>query len=324
MNLFNDSHTLSNSPEILNLPEQLEVVGLYKENSCSRVVVLCKTCKQDPELFGEGLFVTTKGHLASGRLPCGCSKAPKWNKDQQFTRVQRKLADTQYTLISVEEPYIGQYTNVTLSCPQHGTWESQITAVVNNIGCRECATVSNTTVKLEKNTPRLIKEFMSTGTFHPDTTFTRIDRRNTQGARNYWSVYCPVCDSSGECATSDLKRGNRPCKCFTNQKYAYINLIVDQSNQNFPVAIKFGITSNFKDRLYRQNLKSIYTFSNLGIWEFPSSQICKKVEMLIKNSVVCEVISEQEVKDGYTETTYTYNLDLIISIYEENGAIRVS
>lgn len=323
MNLFNNDKALSSPPEIPDLPEHIEVVGLYRGNSCNHIVVLCTTCREDPELFGEGLFVTTKAHLSSGKIPCGCSKNPKWNQSQQVIRLQRKLQKTPYSLLNISEPYAGQYTKVTLYCPEHGTWESQITTVINNIGCRGCATTATTIMKLERNTPRLINEFMSTGVFHPGTTFTRIDRRNTQGARNYWSVYCPVCDSSGECATSDLKRGNRPCKCFTNQKYAYINLILDQSNKDFPVAIKFGITSNFKDRLYRQNLKSIYKFTNLGIWEFPDSQVCKRVELLIKNSITCGVISEQEVRDGYTETTYTYNLDTIISLYEEYGGVRL-
>lgn len=324
MHLFSNDRTLSNSTEIPSLPKHLTLEGTYREKSCTYVVVLCTICKEDKELFGEGLFVATKSHLSSGKVPCGCSKNPKWNESQQVIRLSRKLAKTPYTLVSVSDPYTGQYTSLTLSCPEHGVWESQITAVINNIGCRGCATATTTIMKLEKNTPRLIKEFMATGVFHPDTTFTRIERRNTQGARNYWNVYCPICDSHGECATSDLKRGNRPCMCFTNQKYAYVNLIVDQHNDDLPVAIKFGITSNFKDRIYRQNLNSIYKFINLGIWEFSNSQTCKKVELLIKNSFDCGIVSEQEVKDGYTETTYTYNLDSIIFLYEEYGAIRIN
>lgn len=323
MHIFNDDVELMTAPLIQNLPAHIIPIGSYRNKTTTHTVVFCTVCKDDPELFGCGKFVTTKGHLSSGKLPCGCSKTPKWNKDQQIIRVNRKLEKTIWSLQDLPEPYIGQNTKLYLSCPHHGEWTSSITSVVNNIGCKGCATNATAEMKLDRNTPRLIADFLSTGVFHPETVFNRIERKNTQGARNYWNVYCPVCGSSGQCATSDLKRGNRPCKCFADQRYSYINLITDTLT-NLQIGIKFGITSNFKDRLYRQNLKSIYNLVNIGIWEFSDSQTCKKVEQTIKKLAPCGVIPEQELMDGHTETTYISNIDLIIQLYEDHGGVRIN
>ena len=37
----------------------------------------------------------------------------------------------------------------------------------------------------------------------------------------------------------------------------------------------------------------------------------------------CGVLSKEEFPDGYTETTWVYNLDKIVEIYERNGGVKI-
>lgn len=56
----------------------LTVVGWNgKYNQEKKYVLSCSICKEDPELFGEGLFLTMKGHIQRGCKPCGCAEKAK-------------------------------------------------------------------------------------------------------------------------------------------------------------------------------------------------------------------------------------------------------
>lgn len=308
-----------NSGMSFGVDGHLSILGYYREGKYNKkYVVECSICKLDPELFKLGRFITSLGHLRSGKLPCGCSSVPKWTKDQQVIRVNR-IIQPKGCYLSAMNVYEGQYTKVTVCCKIHGCWETSIAGIINNnFYCKEC-NQDNILGGMKKPDHVMIKSFMNTGVFHKDTKFERSSRKTSQGARNYWKVYCPVCDSKGEATSSDLRRGYRPCNCYKNPKFSYINLVKDGDNI---IAIKFGITSNFKDRLFRQNLKSVYKIENYGIWEFPSKDLCYRSELEIKQKLLCGILSRQEMLDGFTETTFSYNLEKIIEIFESFGGIR--
>lgn len=120
--------------------------------------------------------------------------------------------------------------------------------------------------------------------------------------------------------SSNIKLGYRLCACERpRQRFAYINIISDQENI---LAIKYGIATNPEDRLKKQACKSIYSLRNFGVWEFPDYQSCRNAETFCKRNFP-QSLDREEMPDGFSETTYPYNIDKIINIYESHGGHRV-
>jgi len=167
----------------------------------------------------------------------------------------------------------------------------------------------------------MITSFFASGAFHPDTKFWRSERRNSKGYSAYWHVACPVCAQLGESLTGDLQLGQRPCGCSKQrQQEAYINWVVDVGDT---VAIKFGIARDSKQRIKSQDRQSIYEVRQHQVYTFPDVASCKKAEQECKQTLYCGVIPKEEMSDGYTETTYVYNLDKIIQIYKKHGGVKL-
>lgn len=300
---------------------QITVLGHYQEGYKKTYIVCCSICNQDVELFNKGMFTTSRGHLKSGKLPCGCSKVPKWNTDQQFIRVLRACSAMGYELITdlSNLDYKDQSTKITVLCKLHGKRTVPISSITKLRKCRKCVDDDNS-ISNRKSDCEMIKNFMSSGAFHEDTVFFRSDRKTTQGSKNYWWVDCPVCNSSGEALSGDLKKGNQPCECIKNQRQSYINLVADG---DLPIAIKFGIAKDYKSRIPRQSKHSAYDIENLKAWHFPTKESCILAELECKQTLECGVVSRQDMPDGFSETTHVYNLDKISEIFEKHGGITI-
>lgn len=326
MNIFQDVEqpltTDNNNGSVFGESSQIKVIGYFRKGKYDkRYVVECSTCKQDPELFGKGLFVTSLQHLKLGKIPCGCSKVPKWSVEQQFIRSKRVIESLGYKLARMEN-YRDQQSKITITCQEHGEWESTVSAVINKgVYCKGCYP-DRKQLGVRKPEEEMVSSFLSSGTFHPESKFWRSSRKNSKGQMVYWYVYCPICDSTGESTSSDLQRGYRSCNCYKNPKQAYLNLVKDSDGSI--VAIKFGITSNFKDRLFRQNLRSVFSVENYGIWEFDSKSTCYNAELQLKRTVECGVLSKQEMYDGWTETTFPHNIEIVVSTFEDFGGVRLT
>ncbi|AUR94295.1 hypothetical protein NVP1193O_164 [Vibrio phage 1.193.O._10N.286.52.C6] len=71
----------------------LTVTGLIERRGKVNIFeVKCNICSSDVELLPSPI-TATKGHLTSGRIPCGCSKSPQWSPDQNAIRFKRLLAE---------------------------------------------------------------------------------------------------------------------------------------------------------------------------------------------------------------------------------------
>ena len=134
-------------------------------------------------------------------------------------------------------------------------------------------------------------------------------------------MHCHRCGEIGESFVGDLQLGCHPCACSRHQqKEAYINYIVDGS---VPIAIKFGIARDSERRVIKQNRLSIYEVKQLQVYDFPSVKACKSAERECKQKLETGIIPKVELPDGYTETTYVYNIDKIKQIYKEHGGIEI-
>ena len=133
-------------------------------------------------------------------------------------------------------------------------------------------------------------------------------------------MFCPECGEVGESPSDNLQRGHRPCACSKHrQQECYINLLVDGNNT--AVAVKFGIANNSIRRAKQQNYKTPYEILQHSIYTFPSALSCKGAERECKQELECGVVLRRDMLDGYTETTWIYNLEKIIEIYIRKGGI---
>lgn len=70
---------------------KLRVIGIHGKGNRYQTLyrVTCTECSKDPELFPEGYFISTKGNLLKGQIPCGCAKSPRWEGWQWLIRARR-------------------------------------------------------------------------------------------------------------------------------------------------------------------------------------------------------------------------------------------
>lgn len=302
---------------------QLEVVGWSEKPRTNKHYILkCGTCSQDSELFGEGYFKSLKMSLVRGQLPCGCSKTPKWSKDQYKVLCSRKAQELGYTFLGFTAEWKGGHTKTRTVCEEHGEWSTgTINRLINRCnGCPECQADALVSVRTKSNDV-MIKSFFASGSFPPDTEFWKSDRKNKSGHKIYWCTYCPECKEIAESSSSRLQKGHRPCMCSIHrQKEAYINLLFDAND--LAVAIKFGISRDSNHRIKKQNSDSAYNLKQHSVYTFMTVRSCKQAERECKKELECEVVLKRDMLDGYTETTWVYNLEKIIEIYERNGGIR--
>ena len=299
---------------------QLEVIGWSgKSKSGNKYYILkCSDCSGDSELFGEGHFRSVKGFLTGGGIPCGCSSAHKWTNKQYEILCERKSKQKNYKFMGFTGEWKGKDTKISLVCEIHGKWDSGTISsfLHSNMGCPPCGRISASSM-IRKSDEDMISSFFSSGAFHPDTKFWRSDRLNSQGAKVYWKVHCPVCSKYSETTSNELQRGCVSCDCNNQrQKECYINLIFDGCEVK---AIKFGIACNSKRRASQQNSSSVYKIKQHVVYSFSSVEDCKKAENDCKLEIECGILSKIDMPDGYTETTHYSNLDKIIEIYERNG-----
>lgn len=298
---------------------QLEVVGWSgRQSSGNKLYILkCNKCSQDSELFGEGYFRSLKGDLVRGTVPCGCTRTPRWSEDQFAILCTRKAKEISYTFLGFEGEWKGKNTKIKLSCDKHGEWSSG--TIYNLIhggnGCPGCwAEV------LTKPDDEMIASFFASGAFHPETKFWRSRRLNSRGYKPHWFMSCPECGETGESLSSNLQLGKRPCACSNmRQQESYINLVMEDNNC---IALKFGISINSKQRIKQQSLKSIYNLKQHSVYSFPSVESCKAAERGCKETLECGVVLKRDMPDGYTETTWLYNLEKVKAIYEKYGGVK--
>lgn len=312
---------------------QIEVIGWSgKERYHKIYIVTCSICSGDSELFGDGCFKSSKWNLSKGQIACGCAKNPLWNSFQISIRIHRKCAEKGYTFLG----FLGNYmtvksTRCLVNCELHGDWETCPDKIFQDRGCPACrmsklkktlSTLGNRQGRERGDDSDHIKTFVDTGGFAEGTTFTRsIERKTSQGRSTYWDVYCPECEQTASAFIGQLKEGYRACHCGpSRQREAYINFVKEAPNF---LAIKFGVANQTGVRIKQQARACIYDVENFGVWEFETKKSCLAAERECKQTLECGVLTKEEMADGYTETTWAFNLEKIIAIYEKHGGKRI-
>lgn len=305
--------------------ERLEVIGWQGRTKSGNklYVVRCSVCSKDYELFGESAFTITKGNLFRGTYPCGCSSSVKWSKDQWKVLAQRRAKELGLEFICLNEDFHGCETGITLECRVHGIWHTKTLEylICHSTGCFTCAH-ERRAISSTKPDEDMINSFISTGAFHKDSVFYRINRETQAGRKKYWAVLCPECGQYGESLSSNLQLGQRPCGCSrSRQQEAYINFVFIEGQI---VAVKFGIANNTKSRLIQQNRNNPNAYiENYRVYKFESRNQCVSAERDCKNMLPTGILNKEQLIDGWSETVDISYLDEIIKIYENNGGIEI-
>ena len=303
---------------------QLEVIGWSGKSGSKKYYILkCNKCSQDGELFGEGYFKASRYNLLKPAIPCGCSYHPQWSKDQYSTLCARKSKELGNIFIGFEGEWRGHKTKVIQSCLKHGEWGSgSITGLINGgSGCKGCQhdIIGEAHSKPDYD---MIESFHLSGSYHPYTKFWRSGRLNSNGYTGYWYYLCGKCGEKGESWSSKLQLGQLSCACnLHRQQECYINWIVDDREN--AVAIKFGIARDSKQRIKSQDRQSLYEVRQYQVYTFPSVQQCKQAERECKKELECGVVLKRDMPDGWTETTWSYNIGKVVDIYKRNGGVMV-
>lgn len=294
---------------------QLKILGYITKTRSGKVcVVKCSVCSQDPELFGDALYTIYDSNIIKGTIPCGCSAAHSWSDEQWTVRLNRVSKRSPYKFLRFEARDDGIRIG-TFLCKEHGQYTTNVRNYIDGKGCRRC---SKNNLKPD---PEMIDGFMQSGSFSEGTKFIRSDRKDSKGSKVYWKVTCSLCNVTYESSASHLKKGKQGCSCSTgNQRFSYLLQILDN---NLPIAVKFGITKSPKTRIAGQRLASVFDIEPLGYWEFENNTACRKAELECSHSLQCGVLSAQDFPDGYTETTFIYNIDAITNIFTNNGGVLV-
>lgn len=127
----------------------LEVVGIPDGTHKSRdLKVICAKCSKDTELFPEGYFISTKGNLLKGQKPCGCSKSPKWTKEQYIILTKRKVGE-RFLITGYGGEFKGDKTEVYCECLVDGhKWITTFSDILHQgSGCRLCGIESAAEIK---------------------------------------------------------------------------------------------------------------------------------------------------------------------------------
>ena len=281
-------------------------------------LVKCHLCALDPELFGEAIFKTRMAEMKNGNKPCGCSPNFRCNFEQNIVRCKR-LNNPMVTFEGYFGEYIGGQTRININCSSHGFMENAMTTShwlsCKKTQCKYCA-IEN----MRHDDGLHIADFRASGKFHKDTVFNRIANADSQK----WEGTCGGCGEYFSGLSANFKRGIKLCGCknigYLTQNLAYIILIKDNEAE---LGVKYGITSNIKNRVGHINLSTVYDCELIDLYEFETVSLCKQAEKECKLSLASGIFNSTDFRSGKTETTYCYNTDKIKEIYKSFGGFSI-
>lgn len=90
-------------------------------------------------MFGDGLFYSAKSSLVRGQTPCGCSRSPRWSKEQYEHRLRKMAVLGSHTFTGWYGEFTSRVSSVTVNCPYHGNFTLSADTYLRNGRCPNCA-----------------------------------------------------------------------------------------------------------------------------------------------------------------------------------------
>lgn len=107
--------------------------------------VFCSECAKDPDLYGDGVFIVTKGTLTRGSIPCGCSNSYSYSTEQVEVLGHRVAKSKGLIFHGILGKYTGSKSKLTFECKSHNhKWSTRMAHIFNSkSGCVYCASEVN-------------------------------------------------------------------------------------------------------------------------------------------------------------------------------------
>ena len=189
-------------------------------------IATCSVCSRDNELFPYGSIRVSPSELSvSGKLSCGCSKAPRLTERQNKVIVERECAKRGYKFINWAGKYEGVNKTKILIFDLQTNMEGTVSSISSFLSGQDSLTRKGKAREAKlKSDDFYIAEFMQTGKYVDGTKFSRVDKACNTGRYVYWKRFCPVCaeDNYTKLGLCDgvfdgryeaLKKGHLNCRC---------------------------------------------------------------------------------------------------------------
>ena len=238
----------------ISIKNNKKVKNLYK--------VECQICKNDSELNGNAIYEVDTQYFSSNKLPCSCSKSPRYSKKQWELIIKRKSYENNHTFLGFSNgEYENQNTKLLLRCNTcENSWDScSVSNYIRDRTCPECANIARAINKSTSDS-EWVSRFRLTGLFPENKySFRRLEKTG-----RLWNICCTVCGIDKEFISdrSNLVAGKVPCDCgvgggFDVNKTGYFYILKVMIDNE--ISLKYGITNFYKRRLvgHKRTLKTI-------------------------------------------------------------------
>lgn len=205
----------------------LEVLYISGKKRSNKVyAVICHICKNDPELFGDGIFHRVKGDLLAGNIPCGCSNNVRWSRRQYEVLVTRKCKELGYSFSFLTGEGKGKQEKFEFICDKGHVYSMSINNFLFGFRCKKCF-FDNVAEYSKISDEECIAEFYKNDIVKEGTIFCR--ENSGRNKTDFWSYKCGNCShddyvKNGVCsgifrtASASLKQGMLSCRCNKNPK----------------------------------------------------------------------------------------------------------
>lgn len=280
----------------------------------------CSECKQDPELYGKGLFTSTKSNLKKGAVPCGCSSGFKFNDEQEIldcNRLLHKMDNTHLKVVGVKGRQ-GGVRVFELACgvctKDPELYPEAFTSMKYNLKSSTPCGCSPRYKWSAQQYETLIQRKM-TEDGHVFQGFVGDKKVNTYTKFNW------TCNEGHPCKTSIDNYLHKGTRCSTCATYGYDRnkdaslYIVRWDYPNADSFIKIGITNypDVKTRITQQQRETDYTPTIIETTKGDGSMIAdleRDIKTHFKGSLG---ISSEIFGDGHTECLPVEMLDTLLS-----------
>ncbi len=239
--------------------------------------------------------------MVKGQKPCGCSKSPRWTKEQ-YLILARRVAQGRFIVHGFAEKFRGQRTKLSLECLIDGyKWTASIDNIINAYhGCHKCSGKYKPT---EQETLDKCKSICEIEGYEP---LGFVDGYRNQKSR--FEYKCPIHGKQSVVYHAFVSIGSRCGSCWKGRQkelgngYGYYPERKDEKD--------FLYVLNFNDRFLKvgrsfdidERIKNLRTGSKVPIKNIHKLKIFTATHQEIYDT-------EQEIHKELRERGFQYYLD---------------
>lgn len=274
---------------------------LSKSSKGSKYHIWCEHCNT--------YFTASPSLLRSKpKLRCSCSKITKLERELQ---IKSKCNNLNYSFLGWKDDFLTVTSVFLVRCNNNHTFETNVNKFIH--ADRKCLSCMRTM-------PTRVTDFKTLHNSCPTEHTSKYDYSKAEYISSRDHKIEVICKHHGSFWQTPDNHFNKMRGCPSCTKMGYASntsgwFYIQRLNQDF---IKFGITNKSPEhRMSQQSNKSSLSHKLLNKYYFSDGTIPVAIEKTIKDSgIELSVVSKDDMKDGYTETTYFKNYNKILKYVE--------